>query len=150
ESKDKSGKTAAGDDVKINRWLFVTTRLASSVTTPPQLEPEPAGPEPATEEKKEEKAEDKKEGDAAKDDEKKDEPKAATVDPQQAERERIRKENERKMNEYRDKRKKAETRVGELNARFADWFYVVSEDVYKKVHLVRSDIVKEASTAKEE
>ena len=68
----------------------------------------------------------------------------ATVDPQQAERERIKKENERKMNAYRDQKKKAEDRVAELNARFANWYYVVSEDVYKKLRLVRSDIVKEA------
>ena len=54
------------------------------------------------------------------------------------------------MNAYRDQRKKAEVRVAELNARFADWYYVVSEDVYKKIHLVRSDIVKESATAKEE
>ena len=40
--------------------------------------------------------------------------------------------------------------VKELNARFADWYYVVSEDVYKKIRLTRSDIVKEAATAKDE
>jgi hypothetical protein len=40
--------------------------------------------------------------------------------------------------------------VAELNARFADWYYVVSEDVYKKIRLVRGDIVKEAAKAKEE
>jgi hypothetical protein len=40
--------------------------------------------------------------------------------------------------------------VAELNARFADWYYVISEDVYKKIHLGRNDIVKEASTASQE
>ena len=59
-------------------------------------------------------------------------------------------ENERKLNDYNDKKKKAEVRVKELNARFADWYYVVSEDVYKKIRLVRSDIVKESAAAKEE
>ncbi len=39
--------------------------------------------------------------------------------------------------------KKAQTRVNELNARFNDWFYVVSDDVYRKVQLGRADIVKD-------
>jgi hypothetical protein len=64
--------------------------------------------------------------------------------------ETIKKENKRKMDEYHDKRKKAETRVAELNARFNDWFYVVSDDVYKKVQLGRADIVKDRATAKDE
>lgn len=156
--KTETGTSSDSEQVKVHRYLFVTTQVAPSVLTPPQLEPEPAGPEPPPSgEKKDQNPEksEKKEGDAsagadaAKSDESKsDEPKI--VDPQQAERERIRKENERKMNEYRDKKRKAETRVAELNARFADWYYVVSEDVYKKIRLVRGDIVKEAAKAKEE
>jgi hypothetical protein len=141
----KKDDKAAEDEVKVHRYLFVTTRLAPSVLTPPELEPEPAGPEPAEGQKKDEEAA-KAEG---KDEQKKSD-EAATVDPQQAERERIKKENERKLNAYRDQKKKAETRVSELNARFADWYYVVAEDVYKKIHLVRSDIVKEKATAKDE
>jgi hypothetical protein len=54
------------------------------------------------------------------------------------------------MNAYRDQKKKADLRVAELNARFADWYYVVSEDVYKKIRLGRSDIVQEKASAKEE
>jgi len=149
KDKDK----AVEDEVKVHRWLFVTTQLAPSIQKQPELEPEPAGPEAPKDAKSAEG--DKKEGDAAKaeaksGDRKTDEEKPAVVDPAQAERERVKKDNERKMNEYRDRRKKAETRVAELNARFADWYYVVSEDVYKKIHLVRSDIVKESATAKEE
>jgi hypothetical protein len=63
-------------------------------------------------------------------------------DDVQDERERIVKENERKLNEYKEKRKKAEDKVKELNFRFADWYYVISEDVYKKIHLGRADVVK--------
>jgi hypothetical protein len=29
-----------------------------------------------------------------------------------------------------------------LNARFADWFYMIAEDDYKKLHVSRSDIIK--------
>src|SRR5262245_13119751 len=140
---DKKGKSSAEDDVKVQRYLFVVAQLAPSIQTPPVPEPEPAGPEPPKEEKKE--------GDATKaGDQKADDQKAPVVDPQQAERERIRKENERKRNAYNDQRKKVETRVKELNDRFADWYYVVSEDVYKKLRLTRSDIVKESATAKDE
>ena len=67
----------------------------------------------------------------------------------QAERERITKENQRKIDERNDKLKKAEEKVRELNYRFADWYYVISEDVYKKIHLGRSDIIKETEEAKE-
>jgi hypothetical protein len=146
---DKTGKPA-DDEVKVHRWLFVTTQLAPSILKQPELEPEPAGPTSTEEKKADEKKEgEKKDGDA-KADEKSDDAKPAVVDPQQAERERIKKENERKLNAYRDQRKKAEQRVAELNSRFADWYYVVAEDVYKKVHLVRSDIVKEKAIAKDE
>lgn len=142
----KDGAKKEEEQVKVNRYLFVTTQVAQAILTPPALEPEPAGPPEG----------DKKEGEAAKAGEpkagepKSDEEQPAVIDPKQAERERIKRENERKLNEYRDKKKKADTRMGELNARFADWYYVVSEDVYKKIRLVRTDIVKEAATAKEE
>lgn len=138
---DNKGKVE-DEQVKVHRYLFVTTRVAPTTLAPPQLEVVPAGPEPAKEDKPAE----------AKDAEKKDgeEAKPAVVDPQQAERERIIKENERKMNAYNDQKKKAELRVKELNARFADWYYVVAEDVYKKIRLVRSDIIKESATAKDE
>ena len=67
-----------------------------------------------------------------------------------SERERIVKENKRKQDEHKEKRSKAEEKVRELNARFADWYYVISEDAYKKVHLGRGDIVKEREAVKDE
>jgi hypothetical protein len=142
------GKAEEDEPVKVHRYLFVTTQLASSILKPPALEPLPAGPEPASEPKPAEG--EKKDADAKTDDQKSDEEKAAVVDPQQAERERIKKENERKMNAYNDQKKKAEQKVAELNARFANWYYVVAEDVYKKIRLTRSDVVKEAPAAKDE
>ncbi len=73
----------------------------------------------------------------------------ATPDDIQAERARITKENQRKIDERNDKLKKAQQKVAELNYRFADWYYVISEDVYKKIHLGRADIIKESEEAKE-
>ncbi len=58
------------------------------------------------------------------------------------ERERITKENQQKIDERNDKLGKARDKVRELNYRFADWYYVISEDVYKKIHLSQADIVE--------
>jgi hypothetical protein len=63
---------------------------------------------------------------------------------------RIEKENQRKLDDWKDKRGKAEEKVRELNARFADWYYVVSEDEYKKIRLTRSDLIKEGEKAVDE
>jgi hypothetical protein len=37
----------------------------------------------------------------------------------------------------------AENKAEELNARFADWYYVISADSFDKVHLGRADLLKE-------
>jgi len=73
----------------------------------------------------------------------------AKPDPAQVELDRIRKANQRKMDEYNLKKKKAEAKVAELNSRFRDWYYIISEDTYKKIHLGRADIIREGATAKE-
>jgi hypothetical protein len=76
-----------------------------------------------------------------------------TADPArklQEERERITKENQRKIDERKDKLTAAQKKVNELNFRFADWYYVISEDVYKKIHLSQSDLIKVGEKAKEE
>lgn len=41
------------------------------------------------------------------------------------------------------KRKEADQKVEKLNKKFANWYYIISEDVYKKLHLGRFDIIKE-------
>lgn len=48
----------------------------------------------------------------------------------------------RKQSEYEDKIKRGRERVKELNDRFADWYYVISNDVYKKIHLSRAEVLK--------
>lgn len=62
--------------------------------------------------------------------------------PEQLARERVEKENERKQKEYDDKVKKGQEKVKELSGRFADWYYVVSDSTYQKIHLGRDEIVK--------
>ena len=68
----------------------------------------------------------------------------------ESERERIQKENDKKLEDYQAAVKKARERVNELNARFAPWYYVVSEDVYKKIRLGRGEIIKENEEAKKD
>jgi len=58
------------------------------------------------------------------------------------ERERISKENARKLNEYNEKVKKAKEKVAELNTRFGDWYYVVSEEQYEKIFLGLDKLIK--------
>lgn len=60
----------------------------------------------------------------------------------EAERKRIETENRRKTDEYDDTVKRGKARAKELNSRFADWFYMISEDDYKKMHVSVSDITK--------
>ena len=63
-----------------------------------------------------------------------------------AERERITRENQRKLDAYNEKKETAEKKVRELNARFADWYYVISEEEYKKLRLGRSDLITVTET----
>ncbi|MBI1374759.1 MAG: DUF4340 domain-containing protein [Phycisphaera sp.] len=50
-------------------------------------------------------------------------------------------ENDRKMKEYKDKVDGARKRVDELNNRFADWYYVISDEVYRQIKLSRQDVL---------
>jgi hypothetical protein len=100
---------------------------------------EEASEEPSAEESSEESGEAEPEdgGEEAKDKEAEDE------EALKAERERIEKENTRKQEEYEKKIAEGEEKVKELNDRFADWYYVISNEVYDQIHLGRDDIVKE-------
>ena len=163
-SSDKSGDKDKKDkksDAKLNRYIFVTTQFDSGVIPKPDYEALPVAKK--VDDKK---AEAKKPADAATaktaaktakaDAKKPDDKKAvAKVDPKQveaaakaeadklkADRERIEKDNKRKNDEYEEKVKKGLDRVKELNTRFADWYYIISDDVYQKVHLTRAELIK--------
>jgi hypothetical protein len=59
-----------------------------------------------------------------------------------ADRKRIEQENQRKLDEYQETLKKGRENVKELNLRFGDWYFVVPDDVFKKVRLGKSDVIK--------
>ena len=89
---------------------------------------------------------------AAADDAKADDVKASTEDKEELalRRKQVETENERKQKEYDEKIKKGEDKAQELNARFAEWYYVVSEETYKKIHLNRDDVIKKKAPEKKD
>lgn len=60
----------------------------------------------------------------------------------EATKEKITKENSRRVEEREDKLKKAKTRVAELNRRFADWYYVVSEADFKRMRIPLNELIQ--------
>jgi len=66
------------------------------------------------------------------------------------ERRRIERENRRKQEEYDGKVEAGRKRVRDLNNRFADWYYVVSDAEYARIHLDRSGIVQRKSPPPED
>jgi hypothetical protein len=54
----------------------------------------------------------------------------------------VERENRRKQDEYDDKVKAAQKRVRDLNNRFADWYYIVSDKEYAKIHLTRDGVIQ--------
>jgi hypothetical protein len=66
------------------------------------------------------------------------------------ERKRIKDENDKKIKEHEESLAKGRKRAKDLNDRFADWFYIISEDSYKKLHLTRADVVKKKEEKKED
>lgn len=142
QAKDKAKDDAKKDDKAkeessgsgINRYLFVMAEFNRDSIPKPELQPLPE--EKADDDKE---AEDKKAGDKKPEEQKADDKAKPDV---KAERERIEKENKRKQDEYEQKIKDGEKRVQELNARFADWYYVIADNVYQKIHLNRAKLVK--------
>jgi len=148
---EKKGDEKAADETS-GRYLFVMARFEESLLEKPKLDPLPEVPSvPAANEKP---------GEAQNDDtEKKDggtgadaSGKLAAADEAEAkaqaaleERRRVERENRRKQEEYDEKVKAAQKRVRELNGRFADWYYVVSDEEYAKIHLDRAGVVQKKS-----
>jgi uncharacterized protein DUF4340 len=170
KSEKKEGDNKAADKpagAGVSRYIMVTSRFNESLLPKPDLQALP-GPQP---EKKEPSKDDKK--DSPKKDEKPsaekpaDQPgsgSAASAPAKEAapakeekpktevdlERERIEKENKAKQDEYDSKVAGGKKKVNELNDRFADWYYIISDATYQKIHLGRKDVVKDKEAPKGE
>ncbi len=161
DEKPKSKEKGAEQDKDkksdgLNRYLFVMAEFDPGTIPKPQIEPLPEVKKDApivTEEKKpveakpeEKNPEEKKAGEELKAEAKKPEADKTAA----AERERIEKENKRKQEEYDQRIADGKKRVAELNARFADWYYVISDEVYRKIHLGHDDIFKKKEKGKDQ
>jgi hypothetical protein len=65
-----------------------------------------------------------------------------------AERTTIEQENQRLEDQYKETVEAGKKRVAELNERFGDWYYVISNDVYKQIHLGRNQVIKKKEAPK--
>jgi hypothetical protein len=79
-----------------------------------------------------------------------DEAKAKEIADIIAARKEIEKENQRRLDEYQAKIDEGKKHVAELNERFGDWYYVISDDVFKQIHLSLDDIVKKKGEGEKE
>jgi hypothetical protein len=158
EVKDKKKGAEDKTPVSLNRYLFVMAEFNPEAIEKPKLDPLPtptaftknAEKSPAGAEEKKPAAPEKKPADAAK---KPDASAAAKKAPAekipnidwkalQAETDRVKKDNLRKQDEYNTKIEEGKKRVEELNDRFADWYYIISDAEYRKILLPRSEVIK--------
>jgi len=180
DEKEEAGEKEEDDKASgLNRYIFVTAEFNQDAIPKPELEPLPEEKKdeepPKTEAKPEEKKDDAqagedKEPEKAEDGKDKESPEEKKADDSKAEadkneepkeekpsaeelkkkREEIEKENKRKQAEYEEKIVAGKKRVEELNDRFADWYYIISDSVYRKIHLNRGEIIKKKEKTEDE
>ena len=103
---------------------------------------EPKKEEPKKEEAKKEEAKKKDaKGDEANKDSKQAKPKP---DPEamKKQRDEIVKENEMRLKEYETKVAAGKARVAKLNKRFSDWYYIIADETYQKIHLGQKEVIQ--------
>lgn len=76
-----------------------------------------------------------------------DAPASAEADAIAAVRAAIEEENKRLTDEYNATVAAGKKRVAQLNERFGDWYYVISNDVYKQIHLGRDQVFQKKGAA---
>ncbi len=107
------GEQLGGEDRnQKQRFLFVQTELVEDMLPQPELQEVPEI----------------------------DEGEDQDVEAQAQRREEILQANDRAMNEYRERLNNARRKMFELNARFAQWYYVVAEEDFEKILLSRDQL----------
>jgi len=156
DAKEEKGAESEKDAVgeTSGRYLLVMARFNEQLLEKPTLDPLPETPADASKQEEDGKKDgEKSEGEKKSSDatEKKSDAAESLKNADEAEaaaqialenRRRVERENRRKQDDYNDKIKAAQKRVRELNARFADWYYVVSDKEYAKIHLGRNSMVQ--------
>ena len=155
DAPEESAETAA-------RYLLVMAQFNEGLLEKPELAELPSLPEEddkdgdSTEQPKDEESEEEKAEKEASSDEK--EPADADVtaadllkqaDEAEAamqkaieDRRQVERENRRKQESFDEKVVDGKKRVEELNGRFADWYYIVSDEEFEKIHLNREAVIK--------
>lgn len=139
--KDAKKKGLDDKDTGLNRYLFVMAEFNEKAIPKPQIVPLPEPGKPADAEKKpadDKKSDGKKPEDKKPDAAKKPEPDKKALEAQRA---KIEKENKRNQDSYDRQIAAGKKRVAELNARFADWYYIISDEEYRKIHLGRDELI---------
>lgn len=158
EEGDASGESAE----TAARYLLVMAQFNDGLLEKPELAELPSLPEEddkdgdSTEQPKDEESEEEKAEKEASSDEK--EPAGADVtaadllkqaDEAEAamqkaieDRRQVERENRRKQESFDEKVVEGKKRVAELNGRFADWYYIVSDEEFEKIHLNREAVIK--------
>ena len=57
--------------------------------------------------------------------------------------------NQREQRRYDDALESGKRRAAELSDRFADWYYVISDDVYQNIHLTEANVFRVATSVDE-
>ncbi len=138
ESEDAEGE----DDVSRNqsRYLFITTQFHDALVEPPGEKPvEPTKPA-ADESTEESEADAEVEGD----DTPEESPTDADAEYQQAlaDYQTQLKQWEQQEAAYQTKLEEGRAKVQELNARFADWYYVISAKAFDEIRVDRETLIK--------
>lgn len=142
------GNGTEGDvpaDESTGRYLLVMARFNENLLEKPVLEAVPAETPAVEGDPAGEVATPAGEGDASDQLKAADEAEAKAQAALEARR-AVERENRRRQDDYDTKVKAAQRRVRELNARFADWYYIVPTKEYAKIHLDRAGIVQSKGT----
>lgn len=134
EAQPESGEGAEGpaeSSSGISRYLFVMARVNEDLLEAPELEILP----------EEEEAPDDPEAESSEEDAETDTGEESDAEEPEDSRAEVEKRNQRQQDLYDQKVAAAQQRVNELNDRFGDWYYVISDEVYKKIALDRDEIL---------
>jgi len=106
----------------VNRYLFITADFDPAIIPLPELKPVPEIPT---------------------------EGEADELEKLKQAKEMVEKGNQREQERYDSEIESGKKRAAELSDRFADWYYVISEDVYKKIHLMEANVFRKKTSEDE-
>lgn len=118
-SNDEDDRTTKSTTMGSNRYLFITADFDESAVAKPDLKPLPEVPVAS------------EDADAEVD--------AAAFEAAKVARESMEKANQREQDRFDEAVKAGRERAQKLMDRFADWYYVIPEDVYKKIRLTETN-----------